>query len=96
MVREAALIRGPNGWGELGPIQEYDDHESSRWLAAAKESGWPGPVRDRIPVNATVPTVPIGEVAAILQRYDGCTTAKVKVVERGLEPSGLSRVGPRY
>ena len=45
MVREAALVRRPNGWGELGPIQEYDDHGSSRWLAAAMESGvgvaWP-------------------------------------------------------
>jgi len=85
-VREAALIRGPKGWGEFSPFPEYDDAESSRWLAAAIEAGWdgwPDPVRGSIPVNATVPAVPAGEVAGILARYDGCTTAKVKVAERG-------------
>ncbi len=86
MIREAALTRGPKGWGEFAPFPEYDDRESSRWLAAAIEAGWvgwPAPVRDEIPVNATVPAVPAADVAAILQRYDGCTTAKVKVAERG-------------
>jgi len=86
MVREAALIRGPKGWGEFAPFAEYDDVESSRWLAAALEAGWvgwPDPVRTSVPVNATVPAVPAGEVADVLQRYDGCTTAKVKVAERG-------------
>jgi len=86
MIREAALTRGPKGWGEFAPFPEYDDRESSRWLAAAIEAGWvgwPAPVRDEIPVNATVPAVPAAEVAAVLQRYDGCTTAKVKVAERG-------------
>jgi O-succinylbenzoate synthase len=86
LVREAALIRGPKGWGEFAPFPEYDDVESSRWLAAAVEAGWvgwPDPVRASVPVNATVPAVPAGEVAGILQRYDGCTTAKVKVAERG-------------
>jgi len=84
--REAALIRGPLGWGEFAPFPEYDDVESSRWLAAALEAawvGWPDPVRWSVPVNATVPAVPAGEVAGILQRYDGCTTAKVKVAEVG-------------
>ena len=85
-VREAALVRGPDGWGEFAPFPEYDDRESSRWLAAAIEAGWvgwPAPLRAEIPVNATVPAVPADEVAAILHRYDGCTTAKVKVAERG-------------
>jgi len=85
-VREAALIRGPEGWGEFAPFPEYEDVEASRWLAAAVEAGWlgwPTPVRDAIPVNATVPAVPAGEVAGVLRRYDGCTTAKVKVAERG-------------
>jgi O-succinylbenzoate synthase len=84
--REAALIHGPKGWGEFAPFLEYDDPEASRWLAAAFEAaydGWPAPVRDSVPVNATVPAVPAGEVAGILQRYDGCTTAKVKVAEHG-------------
>jgi O-succinylbenzoate synthase len=85
-VREAALIRGPLGWGEFAPFPEYDDAESSRWLVAAIEAGWvgwPDPVREAIPVNATVPAVAAVEVAGILARYDGCTTAKVKVAERG-------------
>ncbi len=85
-VREAALVRGPQGWGEFAPFPEYDDAESSRWLAAAIEAswlGWPEPLRTSIPVNATVPAVPATEVASILQRYDGCTTAKVKVAELG-------------
>jgi O-succinylbenzoate synthase len=85
-VREAALIRGPQGWGEFAPFPEYDDIESSRWLAAALEAawvGWPQPVRSSVPVNATVPAVLAVEVAGILERYDGCATAKVKVAERG-------------
>lgn len=85
-VREAALVRGPIGWGEFAPFPEYGDPESARWLSAAIEAGWlgwPDRVRDDIPVNATVPAVPAAEVAGVLQRYDGCTTAKVKVAERG-------------
>ena len=30
-----------------------------------------------------MPAVPAGEVVGVLQRYDGCTTAKVKVAELG-------------
>ena len=85
-VREAALVRGPKGWGEFAAFPEYDDHESSRWLAAAIEagwSGWPDPVRGSVPVNATVPAVPASDVAGVLARYDGCATAKVKVAEAG-------------
>ena len=86
MVREVAVVRGSLGWGEFAPFPEYDDGEASRWLAAAIEAaydGWPAPIRDSIAVNATVPAVHASEVAAILQRYDGCTTAKVKVAEGG-------------
>ena len=85
-VREVALVHGPMGWGEFGPFPEYGDLESSRWLAAALEAawlGWPAPLRDSVPVNATVPAVPAHEVRDLLERYDGCSTAKVKVAERG-------------
>jgi O-succinylbenzoate synthase len=84
--REAVLFRGPAGWGEFGPFLEYDAAESSRWLAAAVEAawdGWPAPLRDRVPVNATLPAVPPDQVAAVLARYDGCGTVKVKVAEPG-------------
>jgi O-succinylbenzoate synthase len=55
------------------------------WLAAAVDSAerpWPEPVRDRIPVNCTVPAVSPEHAAEIVRR-SGCTTAKVKVAERG-------------
>ena len=85
-VREALLLRGPAGWGEFAPFAEYDDAEAARWLAAAVEAawtGWPAPVRDRVPVNATVPAVAAAGVPAVLARFPGCTTAKVKVAQAG-------------
>lgn len=84
--REAMILRGPSGDAEFAPFLEYDASESARWLAAAIEAGWgswPTPLRSSIPVNATVPAVGAAEVAGVLARYDGCTTAKVKVAERG-------------
>lgn len=84
--REAAFIQGPAGWGEFAPFLEYAAPEASRWLASAIESayaGWPAPLRTSVPVNATVPAVPADAVAAVLARYDGCRTAKVKVAELG-------------
>src|SRR3954470_21680510 len=86
MEREALLVRGPSGWGEFSPFLEYDDAESARWLAAAIEaawSGWPPPVRDAVPVSATVPAVGADEVPSVLARFPGCTTAKVKVAQAG-------------
>lgn len=85
-VREAALLHGPAGWGEFAPFLEYGPAESARWLGAAVEAawhGWPDPVRDSVPVNATVPAVAAADVPAVLARYDGCGTAKVKVAEPG-------------
>ncbi|WP_353952720.1 o-succinylbenzoate synthase [Knoellia sp. S7-12] len=84
--REVALIEGPAGWGEFGPFLEYAPPEASRWLTAAVEAawhGWPAPLRDFVPVNATVPAIAPDAVPAVLQRFPGTTTAKVKVAERG-------------
>ncbi|MGX5694854.1 o-succinylbenzoate synthase [Agromyces soli] len=81
-VREALLLEGPEGWTEFSPFTEYDDAEASAWLAAAIDFGWNAPppaLRDRIPVNATVPAVDPDSVAAVLARFPGCRTAKVKV-----------------
>lgn len=81
-VREAMLFEGPEGWTEFSPFVEYDDDEASAWLAAAIDYGWTAPppaLRDRIPVNATVPAVDPDSVAAVLARFPGCRTAKVKV-----------------
>jgi O-succinylbenzoate synthase len=83
-VREGALIEGPAGWGEFSPFPEYGPAECARWLACALESatgGWPEPLRDRIPVNVTVPAVGPEQAHAIVAG-SGCATAKVKVAER--------------
>lgn len=85
-VREAVLIEGPFGWTEFSPFVEYDDEEATSWLRAAIDFGWratPTPLRDRIPVNATVPAVAADEVPTVLARFPGARTAKVKVAERG-------------
>ena len=83
--RSGILLRGRAGWGEFSPFPDYDDATCSRWLAAAREAadeGYPPPLRDRIPVNTTVPAVD-AERAHQLVRASGCTTAKVKVAEAG-------------
>ncbi len=94
-VREGALIEGPEGWGEFSPFAEYGPEESSRWLASALESAtqrWPDPVRDRVPVNVTVPAVGPEQAIAIVAA-SGCRTAKVKVAERGqAEADDIDRV----
>lgn len=85
-VREAVLLPGPVGWAEFSPFVEYDDAEAAAWLAAAVDFGWsepPAPLRDAVPVNATVPAVPADAVAGVLARFPGCRTAKVKVAEPG-------------
>ncbi len=85
-VREALLFEGPEGWAEFSPFVEYDDDEASTWLAAAiEDSRMPRPAarRDRVGVNATVPAVAAASVPAVLARFDGCRTAKVKVAEAG-------------
>jgi O-succinylbenzoate synthase len=85
-VREGALVPGPAGWGEFCPFLDYDDRECVPWLASAAEAatiGWPAPVRDRIPINCTVPVVS-PEQAHDLVRASGCGTAKVKVAETPL------------
>jgi o-succinylbenzoate synthase len=84
--REIAYVTGPYGVGEFAPFLEYKPPEASRWLAAAVEAayvGWPAPVRDAVPVNATVPAVPAADVPAVLARYNGCATVKIKVAEPG-------------
>lgn len=108
--REGVLLRGAAGWGEWSPFLEYDAATARPWLAAAEEAAagdWPEPLRDEVPVNVTVPACGPEQAHAIV-RAGGCTTAKVKVAERGqslahdvarleavrdaLGPAGLIRV----
>jgi O-succinylbenzoate synthase len=84
--REVALFEGPAGWTEFSPFLEYDHQESSVWLAAAIDFGWqenPALFRSSVRVNATLPAVSADRVAAVLGRFAGCRTVKVKVAEPG-------------
>ncbi len=84
-AREGVLVRGAAGWGEFSPFAEYGPAECARWWAAcyeAAETGWPAPVRERVPVNVTVPAVGPDEAERIVA-HSGCRTAKVKVADPG-------------
>ncbi|CAN3127051.1 o-succinylbenzoate synthase [Mycobacterium sp. smrl_JER01] len=85
-TRELALIDGPAGWGEFGAFAEYRAPEAAHWLAAGIEAAYrplPEVRRTRIPINATVPAVTAADVPAVLARFPGARTAKVKVAEPG-------------
>ena len=84
-VREGVLIKGPSGWGEFAPFDDYTDAAAARWLASAIEAAygaWPVARREAIEVNAIIPAVASADAAglareAVLER--GCRTLKVKV-----------------
>lgn len=81
-IREAALFRGPAGWGEFSPFTEYSDVQSEPWLNAALEGAylpWPKPERNSIGINATLPKVEIDRVPEILNRFPGAKTVKIKI-----------------
>ncbi|TNM36310.1 O-succinylbenzoate synthase [Nocardioides albidus] len=85
IVREAALLPGEAGWGEWSPFLEYPPDVAEPWLRCAEEAAagdWPAPVRDRVPVNVTVPAVDPERAHGIVLA-GGCRTAKVKVAEPG-------------
>ncbi len=82
-TRETALIKGPNGWGEFASFTEYDASESLPWLNSAIEAAtteFESPLRNTIPVNATVPASDDeAEIERILSWYPGVDTVKIKV-----------------
>ena len=84
-VREGMLLRGDAGWGEWSPFLEYEPAVAEPWLRCAEEAAagdWPEPLRDRVPVNVTVPAVGPTQAHRIAAA-GGCRTAKVKVAEPG-------------
>lgn len=84
-VRHGMLFRGPAGWAEWSPFPEYGPAEARWWWECAVEAATrepPAPVREWVPVNATVPAVP-AEAAYRIAQASGCTTAKVKVATPG-------------
>ncbi|MCW2518809.1 MAG: putative o-succinylbenzoate synthase [Mycobacterium sp.] len=85
-IREVALIDGPAGWGEFGAFLEYGPDEAAHWLASGVEAAYvapPIPLREWIPINATVPAISAAQVPEVLARFPGAGTAKVKVAEPG-------------
>ena len=86
-VREAALFEGPSGWAEFSPFLEYGT-AGVRALAGAPPSrpaGAGGRTRGATASPSTRRSRPCRptDVAGVLARFDGATTAKVKVAERG-------------
>ena len=81
--REVALMQGPHGWGEFSPFLEYDDNECRPWLASAIEAATvarPARYRDAIAVNGIIPELnDKKEIEALMQKYSGAKTFKVKV-----------------
>ena len=89
-VREGVLIKGPAGWGEFAPFDDYPDAAAARWLDSAVEAAygtWAPAVRSSVEVNAIIPAVP-SDVAAGMTRDavldHGCRTIKVKVGDPNL------------
>ena len=82
-IRETALFKGENGWGEFAPFVEYSDQESLPWLESAIEAAdkaLPPALRESIPINATVPASnDEAEIEQILSWYPGVDTVKIKV-----------------
>ncbi|MDR1824300.1 MAG: o-succinylbenzoate synthase [Bifidobacteriaceae bacterium] len=85
-VRRGMVWRGPAGWAEFSPFEDYAPAECVPWLRAAEEAanrGFPRAVRQRVPVNAIVPAVPPDRAAQLVADSGGCRAAKVKVAEPG-------------
>ena len=93
--REGMLIRGPSGWGEFAPFDDYSDEAAACWLASALEAAYgdfPFAVRGEIAVNAIIPDVGSADAAAlareaVLER--GCRTVKIKVGSPAAEKHAL-------
>ncbi len=78
--RTGLLVRKDDRWGEFSPFADYPPHLRRRWFQATMEmlEEQPAPLRDRVPINVTVPALGPRE-AHDLVVASGCTTAKVKV-----------------
>jgi len=83
--REATLVEGPAGWGEVSPFPGYPANAEAAWAAAveAATGSWPAPLRERIPVAAAVGAVEPELAAALAAEatagWDDPVTVKVKV-----------------
>jgi len=85
--RTGLLVRRDERWAEFSPFEDYPPHLRRRWFQATMEhleDHQAETLRDRVPVNVTVPAIGPGDSHALVRR-SGCTTAKVKVGDAGDE-----------
>jgi len=87
--RETMIFEGENGPAEWAAFGEYEDQEAAWWLASAIEQGFatdlppiPGHIKD-IRINGIIPAVNAGEVPALLKKFQGVNSVKIKVAEPG-------------
>lgn len=88
-TRETMIVEGERGPAEWAPFVEYDDQEALPWLESALEQGFspslpnlPGNIQD-VPINGTIPAIDPSELAALVKRFKGVKSFKVKVAETG-------------
>ncbi|HEY7853932.1 MAG TPA: o-succinylbenzoate synthase [Aquiluna sp.] len=95
-TRELVVFKGSKRWAEFSAFVEYDDQEAANWLKAAlsfANDDLPEIKREWIPVNATLPAVPLPEVDSVLGSFPGFRTVKIKVSENpGSKEQDLARI----
>jgi o-succinylbenzoate synthase len=100
--RETMIIEGDRGPAEWAAFVEYGDDEAAWWLASAIEQGFatdlpslPGGVKN-VPINAIIPAIDPSEIPALLRKFPGVASIKLKVGEPGHTPiddvSRLSKI----
>lgn len=86
--RQGLLLEGDLGWGEFSPFLEYEPQEAAHWWRSAVAGATqpvPPAIRDRVPVNVTIP-VSDPQDAAQRATNSGCATAKIKVADPRVSP----------
>ncbi len=87
--RETMIFEGDNGPAEWAAFPEYDDLEAASWLASALEQGFatdlppiPGHLKD-IRINGIIPAVDVSGLPALIKKFQGVNSLKIKVAEPG-------------
>ena len=93
-TREMAIFRGQR-WAEFSPFLEYGDEEASQWLRAAlswANDPLPELKRKSINVNATLPAVPLEQIASTLSHFGEFHSVKIKVGEKNELQEDIARI----